>query len=126
MRRMNILGLFSILLCSCDPYYFLVIENRSSHNILAYWATDYAHPEQCSVYPDTLLPDKYFYHSYYNGYADSIDSYIIPLGILFRLKQFLPSNTIGVLINSINNFISIFLITSSRLFKQVQIAPLTP
>ena len=103
-----LLGISIILLCSCDPFYFLVLENKSSHNILAYWATDYAHPEVCSVYPDTLLPDKYFYHCYYNGNADnSIDSHIIPsnsksaleVGLEFDVFfSILPQDTLSVFI----------------------------
>lgn len=107
-RLKKILLSFSfILLCSCDPYYFLVLENRSNHNVLVYWATDYAHPELYSVYPDTLLPDNYYYNCYYNGQTDSIDSYIIPsngqsaldVGIEFDdFFSFLPQDTLSVFV----------------------------
>lgn len=113
------------ILCSCWEYFSIspavYLSNNSQHEIVVYWAekTPFPFDFENKVYPDTTLPDTYYYYDYAIG-QESANSYnpmsnIISVGDCANVGDWDP-NPINYLFSDISR-LSVFILHADTIRK---------
>ena len=119
------LGVTLFILCSCWEYFDVMpgayLYNNSPHEIVVYWAKEnrFPHGIEYKVYPDTTLPDTYYYFDYEIG-TDSASCYnptsnIISVGDCANVGDWEP-NPIDYIFENISK-LSVFVLHADTIRK---------